>query len=216
MSETPDLQPADHVRQQIVAVATRHFYRYGFKSVTMDDIARELGMSKKTLYQVVDNKQDLVDLVVDADIACDERAVNQARLDSADAIDEMVRIARYFTETMREMNPSSIYDLQKYYRSSWQRIDEHHSVKMIENVRANLRRGQAEGLYRDDLDRELVANLFMQMPKLFMDGERYRVAEDKWSHVLTQFMRYHLLGVCSDEGRRRLATYSFAASRPES
>ena len=216
MSDPSPASAQDSLGAQIVAVATRHFYRYGFKSVTMDDIARALGISKKTLYQVVDNKQDLVDLVVDADIAADEAAVVDARQQSVDAIDEMVRIARYFTASMREMNPGTVYDLHKYYRPAWERIDAHHSTKMIEHVRANLRRGQAEGLYRLEIDRELIAHLFMQMPKMFMDGETYRVAEDKWGHVLTELMRYHLLGVCSDEGRRRLATYSFEPSRPES
>ena len=217
MSDHPTQPSApDTLRQQIIAVSMRHFYRYGFKSVTMDDIAREMGISKKTLYQVVDNKQDLIDLVVDADIACDERAMVEACEQSADAIDEMVQISRYFTTALREMNPGTVYDLQKYYRPAWERVDAYHSIKMIENVRANLRRGQAEGLYRDDIDRELIAHLFLQMPKLFMDGERYRVAEAKWGHVLSQFMRYHLLGVCSDEGRRRLATYAFESSRAES
>ena len=199
--------PDDPLRREVIAAAGERFRRHGFKSVTMDDIARELGRSKKTLYTVVANKQALIDLVVDDDLACDDAHVQQARDGSTDAVDEMLRIARYFTESMRQMTPAAMYDLQKYYRPTWERIDRHHHVEMIEHVRANLRRGQAEGLYRGDLDRELIAHLFVHAPKAFLDEAAYRVKEDSWGHVLTQFMRYHLLGVVSDAGRERLARY---------
>ena len=204
MSDAP-LDPA--LRQAVLDVATRRFRRHGFKSVTMDDIARDLGRSKKTLYQVVDNKQALIDLVIDADIACDDAAVERAAADAENAIDEMLRIANYFTESMREMAPSSLYDLQKYYRPTWERIDRHHNDKMIEHVRSNLRRGQTEGLYRTDMDRELIAHLFVAGPQTFLDGSRYAVSPDRWHHTLNQWMLYHLLGVCSPAGRDRLTEY---------
>ena len=204
---TPPARPDDALRREVIEVAGERFRRHGFKSVTMDDIARELGRSKKTLYTVVANKQALIDLVIDDDMACDDANVQQARDDSTDAVDEMLRIARYFTESMRQMSPAAMYDLQKYYRPTWERIDHHHHLEMIEHVRANLRRGQAEGLYRDDMDRELIAHLFVHAPGAFLEEPGYRVKEDSWGHVLAQFMRYHLLGVVSDAGRGRLARH---------
>ena len=201
---SPENESEPKLRAQVVAAAERRFNRHGFKSVTMDDIARELGMSKKTLYQVVANKQALIDLVLEHDMARDDALVAKAREDSSDALDEMLRIARYFTEQMRETNPAAIYDLQKYYRPSWERLDAHHNDEMIEHVRANLRRGQAEGLYRDDLHRELIAHLFVQAPKAFMDGERFPLRQHEWETILGQFMSYHLRGIVTAAGRERL------------
>ena len=199
--------PDDPLRREVIAAAGERFRRYGFKSVTMDDIARQLGRSKKTLYTVVANKQALIDLVVDDDMRCDDEHVAQARTEASDAVDEMLRIARYFSDSMRQMSPAAMYDLQKYYRPTWERIDRHHRLEMVEHVRANLRRGQAEGLYRDDMDRELIAHLFVNSPKAFLDESAYQPKQDTWGHVLTQWMRYHLLGVVSDAGRDLLGRY---------
>ncbi len=197
----------DPLREEVLQVAAKRFRRYGFKSVTMDDIARALGKSKKTLYTVVANKQELIDMVLDADMQSDDAAVKRSAAEASDAIDEMLRIARYFTEHMQDMNPASLYDLQKYYRPSWERLDQHHNEKMIEHVRANLRRGQAEGLYRLDMDRELIAHLFVMAPQAFLNPDRFKFRQQDWENVLTQFMLYHLLGICSPQGRDLLSTY---------
>ena len=208
MSQPPkSSSPADAVRQQVVEAAERRFNKHGFKSVTMDDIARELGMSKKTLYQVVPNKQELIDAVLDVDMANDDAQVAKACADSADAVDEMLRIARYFTEQMRETSPAALYDLQKYYRASWERLDAHHNDERIAHVRANLRRGQAEGLYREDIHRELIAHLFVAAPRAFLDVERFPLRQQDWDVILGQFMAYHLNGVVNDRGRALLQEY---------
>ena len=197
----------DALRAEVIDVAARRFMRVGFKSVTMDDIARELGRSKKTLYTVVANKRELIDLVLDADMAADDAAVDAASAEAHDAIDEMLRIAEYFTENINAMSPAAIYDLQKYYRPCWERLDAHHNDKMIGHVRANLRRGQAEGLYRDDMDRELIAHLFVHSPKVLFDPDRQLLTPERSPTVLKQWMLYHLLGVCSPAGRERLTDY---------
>ncbi len=204
---SPEPNPATQLRDQVVAAATRRFNRHGFKSVTMDDIARELGMSKKTLYQVVSNKVELIDLTLECDMTRDNAMVTEARQSATDAVDEMLRIARYFTEQMMDTSPAAIYDLQKYYRPSWERLDAHHNGKMIEHVRANLRRGQEEGIYREDLHRELIAHLFVQAPQAFMDQERFPLQQHEWDSVLNQFMRYHLNGVVNERGRDLLQAY---------
>ena len=207
MSTSSTSDPLAALRAEVVAAASARFMRVGFKSVTMDDIAREIGRSKKTLYTVVSNKQELIDLVLDADMECDDRAVEQAIAESTDAIDEMLRIAAYFTESLSAMSPGAIYDLQKYYRPSWERLDAHHNDKMIEHVRANLRRGQSEGLYRLDMDRELIAHLFVNSPNVIFDPDRQLLTPERSPTMLHQWMLYHLLGVCSPAGRERLTDY---------
>ncbi len=198
---------AEALRAEVIAAADRRFRKHGYKSVTMDDIARELGRSKKTLYQVVSNKQELIDLVIDEDIQCDDSAVRQAREVSVDAIDEMLSIARHFAEQLRSLSPAALYDLQKYYRTTWERVDRHHNEGMIETVRANLRRGQAEGLYRTSIDRELIAHLFVKGPEAFIHEQRYRVVDNDWGRVLDEFMCYHINGVATDRGRELLSTH---------
>ena len=195
------------VRNEIVDFATKRFGLHGFKSVTMDDLARDLGMSKKTLYEVIGNKQTLIDLVIDSDMQCDDQAFLQARESGKDAIEAMLQIARHFTQTMRETNPASLYDLHKYYRKSWERLDRHQNDKMIEHVRANLSRGQKEGLYRTDLHLDLISQIFVSAPQAMMDPSRIKIGQEEWNNLANQFILYHLLGVCSQAGRDLLSTY---------
>ena len=204
---TDHTEPQNDARELIIQTALRRFRRHGFKSVTMDDLARELGMSKKTIYEVVGNKQTLIDLVLDVDMEADDQAIHRARENASDAVEEMLNITHYFTDSMREINPASLYDLQKYYRRSWEKIDLHHNQKMIEHVRANLLRGQHEGLYRTDLDVELISQLFVVMPQTILNPERIQVSQEAWSGALNQLMLYHLLGVCSPAGRELLSVY---------
>ena len=208
MSQNPQsIGPRTEIRNEIVALAAKRFGLHGFKSVTMDDLARDLGMSKKTLYEVVGNKQTLIDLVLDTDMEADDQAILRASEHAKDAIEEMLEIALHFTQSMRETNPASLYDLQKYYRKSWERLDCHHNEKMIEHVRSNLRRGQAEGFYRQDLHLELIAQVFVSAPQVMMDPARMRVGQEEWNNLANQLIHYHLLGVCSPDGRALLTTY---------
>lgn len=205
--DNPAEDPQHETRVEIVALASKRFGLHGFKSVTMDDLARDLGMSKKTLYEVVGNKQTLIDLVIDSDMEADDQAILQASENATDAIEELLEIAKHFTQSMRDTNPASLYDLQKYYRKSWERLDCHHNEKMIDHVRANLRRGQSEGLYRKELHLELIAQIFVSAPQAMMDPERMRVGQQEWNNLANQLIHYHLLGVCSSEGRDLLSVY---------
>ena len=200
------------LREQLVEGARRSFRKPGFKSVSMDDLARQLGRSKKTLYQVVDSKTQLIDLVLDGDMRADDEALRQICETAQDAVDEMLQVVLYFTTMMREINPAGLYDLQKYYRPSWELLDCHRNDRMVEHVRANLRRGQGEGLYRSDMDRELVARLFVHAPHVMLDQEQFDMRERPWEDTLTQFMRYHLHGVCNAAGLAVLARYLNAPS----
>jgi len=78
---------------------------------------------------------------------------------------------------------------------------------MIEHVRSNLRRGQAEDLYRKDLHLELIAQIFVSAPQAMMDPDRMRIGQSEWNNLANQLIHYHLLGVCSLQGRELLSTY---------
>ena len=78
---------------------------------------------------------------------------------------------------------------------------------MIEHVRANLSRGQKEGLYRTDLHLDLISQIFVSAPQAMMDPSRIKIGQEEWNNLANQFILYHLLGVCSQAGRDLLSTY---------
>ena len=112
--------------------------RYGIKSVSMDDIAKQLGISKKTLYQYVDNKSDLITKVMEFHIETEQKAIAEIHDVAKDPIHEMLLIARFVSRLLREMNPATVYDLQKYYADSWQIMQKLQNEHIYGIIKENL------------------------------------------------------------------------------
>ena len=147
------------------------FMRYGIKSITMDDIARELGISKKTLYQHFDNKKDLVKKSTQFHIAGEQEDIEAISKSAENAIDEMVQISRYIKRKLAVLSPTTLFDFRKYYPESWQ-VFLDHKVKYIYNcIASNLERGIQEGLYREDLDVDVLAKIYVARLEIFADNE---------------------------------------------
>ena len=118
------------------------FFKVGIKSVTMDDIARLLGMSKKTLYQFVDNKADLVNKVMIQHIEEETAFVGVLKNDDLNAIDVIVEIVKHVVQTMRNVPQSALYDLQKYYPKSWNIFNEFKNELIFSTMRDIIIKGK--------------------------------------------------------------------------
>ena len=183
------------------------FMRIGIRSVSMDDIARELGISKKTLYQLVENKEELVHLVLESDTCKDIEVMQRNQRESADAIDEFLRNSRYFIREMRKVSPTAIYDVRKYYPEIFQGQVKAHQHEFHKGVAANLERGMEEGLYRDDIDADIIANLYVGMTMMVIDRGVFPAQDRPLSEILRQHSTYHFNGIVNQFGRERLDHY---------
>ena len=181
--------------------------RIGIRSVSMDDIARQLGISKKTLYQLVDNKEGLVQLVLEEDTCNDLAMLQRNRDEASDAIDEFLRNSRYFIRQMREVSPTAMHDLQKYYPDIFHNQVKAHQHEFHRGVAANLERGMEEGLYRDDIDAEVIANLYVGMTMMVIDRGVFPAQDRPLSEILRQHSTYHFNGIVNQFGRERLEHY---------
>lgn len=197
----------DNNREQVIQAAHSMFMRLGLKSVSMDDIAREMGISKKTIYQVVENKEQLITLVLEQDTCEDIRVINQNHQEAKDAIDESLRNTRYFIRAMREISPTTLRDLQKYYPSIWKEQMEAHHEEFRNSVARNIERGMEEGLYRGDLDADLVSRLYVGMMMMVIDRSVFPARERTISEIITQLSLYHFNGIVNQFGRERVEKY---------
>lgn len=137
------------------------FMRFGIKALTMDDVARELGISKKTLYQFVESKDELVNKVIEGHISVECKRTEIMSQTATDALDEMMMVFRENMVDMQSMKANFIFDLQKYHRSAWERIQTYQKEFLYKMVLNNLRRGVQEGLYRDNFNLDVVAKLHL-------------------------------------------------------
>ena len=194
-------------KHKLIEKAGELFMRIGIRSVSMDDIARELGISKKTLYQTVENKEELVQLVLEEDTRQDLCIMTDNRHEAADAIDEFLRNSRYFIREMRKVSPTAMHDLRKYYPDIWHTQVKAHQHEFHKGVRANLERGMEEGLYRDDIDAEVIANLYVGMTVMVIDRGVFPAQDRSLSDILHQHSMYHFNGIVNQFGRDRLDHY---------
>ncbi|HKK43062.1 MAG TPA: TetR/AcrR family transcriptional regulator [Bacteroidales bacterium] len=179
----------------------RDLYKnYGIKSITMDDVARELGMSKKTLYQYVNDKEDLVDKFVESEISTRQEEICKCFKTGYNAIEELFEISVFMNRMMRERNPATEYDLKKYYPAQYQKIVKARREGTYSYLMLNLRKGKKEGLYRADMDEEVIAKLYLSRSENVHFGEIFTVSEFTSSQLFIELLKYHIRGIATEKG----------------
>ncbi len=174
--------------------------RCGLRNATMDDLCREMGISKKTLYQHVADKSDLVVKTVEREIEGDESAISEILGKSLNVIDELWEITRYASSKFQQTHPATLYEMQKYYPEAWQRLENHRSRFLIETITANIIRGISEGLYRKDVLPELIARLYSMKINLLAEHGRAPMAAISETAIFFETLKYHLRGICNPTG----------------
>jgi Transcriptional regulator len=192
----------------ILAKVQDLFMKYGLKSVSMDDISRQLGISKKTLYECVENKRDLILEVFQKHIKEEETAINEISTQSKDAVDEIIGIARYVTALLREISPTTLYDMQKYYGDIWGMMEKLHQGHIYDTIKANLDRGILEGLYRENLNSDIIAKLYVGKTMLVVDEDVFPLKDYNKEKLYLEYVHYHLHGIALPKGLKLFEKYT--------
>jgi AcrR family transcriptional regulator len=180
------------------------YRKYGIRSVTMDDVSRELGISKKTLYQYVKDKDELVRKVVELDMTSQHDHMFESFKENLNAIEELTEIARCISFMLKEYSAVTEYDLKKYYPDLYIRIRELRRESMFRFIQDNLIKGKREGLYRKDLDVEILTKLVVSHIDSMFESEVITLSEFLEQHVFFEYFVYHLRGIVNENGLRIL------------
>ncbi|MCP4460312.1 MAG: TetR/AcrR family transcriptional regulator [Cytophagales bacterium] len=194
-------------KEKIIAEAGEMFMRYGVRSVTMDDVGRELGMSKKTLYQFFTNKDDLVLEVSKAHIEHERVEFGAVEAKSDNALNEFFTLTKCVRRSMQRVNPSLLFDLQKYHPSSWDLFLDFKLNFIRAMVERNVRKGIEEGYYRKEMNPEVLAKVRMEQVQMVFDPKIFSPAEYDLVEVQMQVLDHFIHGLLSDKGRELYHTY---------
>ena len=186
--------------ENIKRIAGEQFMKLGIRAVSMDDISSVIGISKKTLYQYISNKEELVDSCVTEFIQQEKNMFLHLRENSVDAIDEMSQIARYIVSLFRQMRPTLLIDLKKYYTGTWHKITNMQSKFVKEQIKNNLERGIQEGYYRSNIDPEIISSLYVEKAFSITSDSIFPPHKFDSDKLIEQHMLYHLYGILSEEG----------------
>ncbi len=170
----------------------------------MDDLSRALGASKKTLYQFVTDKADLVNRTMENHLALEQNQIAEAVKDAPNAIEELLSIARHVTSHLKGINPAIVSDIQRYYPSAWQLFTDHKMNFVFNIFLNNLKRGVAEGLYRDDINPDILAKIYIARMDLIIDQRLFPFSKYDFVSVYQETLNYHLHGIASAKGQAYL------------
>ena len=195
------------IKDRILQSALLLFTRNGIKSVSMDDIASDLGISKKTLYKWFDNKDDLVSGVIGGHL--DRVQGDCAGITGAaeNAVDEMVRMMEWAKRQFSQVNPNTVHDLRKYYPAAWQLFHDHKNKYILTQMQDNLRRGMEEGLYRANLDVEVLARLRLAQIDVLFDPNVFPHGRFDQPRVQLACNEHFLLGMVTLKGHKLVNVY---------
>jgi AcrR family transcriptional regulator len=190
----------EEIKKKIVDSAFELFKKYGIRSVTMDDIARHLGMSKKTIYQSFSEKDEIV-LAVTKMHECmwEERATHLAQT-SDNAIEELLKFSMVFRDQMRQMNPSLMFDLFKYHREAWQEWITYKNKVIRKKIVDTINRGISESYFRADLKVDILATFRVEQVEMAFSESIFPREQYKLEDVQMQLFDHFIYGCLTRKG----------------
>lgn len=193
--------------KRILEKAEQLFLQYGIRSVTMDDISKELSMSKKTIYQHFKDKDAIVLEVTKRVFSAQKQIMNHIHQRGESVIQEMVLLSNYLREHIASVNPTAMYDLQKFYKEAWNvfRAFQQECLVQIEDV---INRGIQEGCFRPDIDARIVAILRAETISLSFDQQLFPRERFAPREVQIQLFEQFINGILTDQGRALYQQYS--------
>lgn len=192
---------------RILSAAEILFCRYGIKGVTMDDIARQLGMSKKTLYKEFEDKNAMIVSLVDSSIVAHHEKTLEFERNSKNAIDEILQLMRYMGSIFSSVNPNVFYDMQRYHAEAWQRFRTFKEEQVLHYIIRNLEKGREQGLYRADINIRILAVLRMEQLELALNPTVFPADRFNISEVNVQLLDHFLHGICTLKGHKLINKY---------
>lgn len=190
--------------QHIIAEAGKVFMRLGIRSVNMDDIAQHLRISKKTLYQYVKDKNELVLKAVGRITTQHRECILGICARGHNAIDESFEITRFVASQVGQIHPSVHFDLQKYHPDAWDLLQSTERADIYQCIANNLKKGIEEGLYREDLNIDVIARIYISRFDVTFDGQLFPADQYRFEEVIWELFRYHTRGIASDKGVKYL------------
>ncbi len=192
---------------RILKAAHELFYSYGIRSITMDDIARHLSISKKTIYLFFNDKHQIVEEACRRDLDSHTEKIHQIAKNAKDAIIEILNTMDFLGDMFSKMNPNLIYDLQKYHPAAWDHFHIFREQQLLGAVEANLKKGIKQGLYRADLNVRILAKLRIEEVQLGMNPTIFAPPKFNLQEVQLALLEHFLYGILTIEGIKLLGSY---------
>lgn len=197
------------MRETILHKSQELFLNLGFKSVTMDDIANEMGISKKTIYVHFPNKTKLIEattLHLFETISC---GIDHISALNKNPIEEIFDIKAFVMHHLKDEKSSPQYQLQKYYPKIFATLKTKQFKVMQACVTENLERGVAQGFYREHMDIDFISRIYFYGMVALKDQELFPLIKFSMNDLMENYLEYHLRGICTPKGLEKLTEFLY-------
>jgi AcrR family transcriptional regulator len=203
------------VKEKILEGTEALFTRYGIRSVSMDDIARHLSVSKKTLYQYFADKDEMVYRMSERYLARMSKQYDTIKENSHNSIEELSMISLRMKADFENMNPSMLFDLQKFHPTAWNLYNDHKIKVISESVVRNIRQGIHDGYFRSDIHPEILAYARVAMIENAFDERLFPRDKFSFLEIQAQVFELFVYGICTEKGARLYQKYKHS-NNPQS
>lgn len=195
------------MQERILDTALRMFTTIGIKNVTMFDIARECGISKKTVYEHFTDKAELIQAGIRTLLETLREEMTNDRNEAADAIEEVIRTTANIQARARTMNPVMLYEVQKYHPEAAKEIEQFKRDVVLCHIRENLQRGMEEGLFSSHFNIDIIARMRQLQLETVFDPLQYPAAEFDLHAVMQEITTNYIMGIATLKGRKLAGRY---------
>jgi TetR/AcrR family transcriptional regulator, cholesterol catabolism regulator len=186
--------------QELVEPIKELFYAYGLKNLSMDELSRKLGISKKTLYTFVKNKEELVEKVFLYEESLVVRMSEKLDQQSINAIEKLLKISQMVHGEMKRINPMIRFEMEKYYPKTFEKYMEKKRGFIFEGMKSNIRQGISEKLYRDDINIDLVATIYINSFIEFHDSDICKILDINFIQLFEVLFENHVRAISTPAG----------------
>ncbi len=194
------------MKNRIEEKAGELFMRYGFKAITMDEIASHSGTSKKTIYQYFSDKKELVNIIVDHQLKILQDDIEFLR-SSHDPISEVLLNLKSAESLLKTMNPHFLFEMEKCYPRAYEKFLNYKHHFFYKAIKENLERGIGEGIYRDKINIEILSHY--RLESIFMAFEQNIFPATKYHlyNVMEEIAFNFLYGIVTEKGKKLIENY---------
>jgi AcrR family transcriptional regulator len=195
------------MEDRILLKARDLMFQTGIRQVTMDDLATQLGMSKKTIYQYYKDKDDLVKAVVGFELKNHQQLCQHCEAKADNAVHEMFLVMETMKEMAKTMNPGSMMELEKYFPSAFDIIKQHKDDFFLSLIKQNLIKGMEQGYYRSDLEVDILSRFRLETIFIPFNLHAFPVSIFNPIKVHTQLMEHFVYGLMTVKGYEVMQQY---------
>jgi len=186
--------------QQLVKPIKELFYAYGLKNLSMDEVSRRLGISKKTLYTFVQNKEDLVGKIFVEDDSEFQKITEKINDDPINAIEKLLKISQMVHDEIKKNNLVIRVEMQKYYHHIYETFLEKKLNFVYEGMKINIQQGITEKLYRDDINIDLVATIYLNSFIEIHNSEICKILDINFLQLFEVMFENHIRAISTPAG----------------